>query len=290
MTVTSLPGDVFQDLSQLLGGLVVLDPLEDNTQHLEPVAPTVRESPVRESPSEAADWEADVSMSDTEALPSPLPALAPNPATQALAHQLVDQLLQHHGCPDHGYWVPRGPHATTLSQLVALGCPNILARADMKLHPTDWVTSFPAAARQQLYSGIQTVLTPSHTESTDQPPQAEDLPPPELDLDADARDLAGDQFTVYFDIDSVGGFARSLAVAQQGLSWIAVQLPTSSLTSSMHLDWIPVQFLDAASGQWRSTQAPIYHLPHLPLGHLEGLEVIELMILFPGLYHPSTKY
>ncbi|KAL4982572.1 hypothetical protein BDW68DRAFT_182434 [Aspergillus falconensis] len=184
-TVTSLPGDVFQDLSQLLGGLVVLDPLEDNTQYLEPVAPIVRESLVRESPSKAVDWEVDMSISDAEALPSPPPALAPNLATQALAHQLVDQLLQHHGCPDHGCWVP----------------------ANVKPHPTDWVMSFPAAAWRRLFSGIQTILAPSHTESTDWPPQAEDLLPPELDLDADARDLAGDQFTVYFDIDSAGGFA-----------------------------------------------------------------------------------
>ncbi|KAL5040767.1 hypothetical protein BDW71DRAFT_212801 [Aspergillus fruticulosus] len=285
-TVTSPPGDVFQDLSQSLGGLAVLDPLEDNTQHLEPVAPTVRESPARESPGEAADWEVDVSMSDAEALPSPPPAPAPNPATQALAHQLVDQLLQHHGCPDHGRRVPRGPHATTLSQLVALGCPDVLARADVKPHPTDWATSFPAAAQRRLFSGIQTILAPSHAESTDWPPQAEDLPPPELDLDADARDLAGDQFTVYFDIDSVGGFARSLVVARQGLSWMAVQPPTSSLTSAIHLDRIPVQFLDAASGQWRSTQAPIHHLPHLPLRHLEGLEAIELLLH----YHLPAPY
>ncbi|KAL4981285.1 hypothetical protein BDW68DRAFT_183671 [Aspergillus falconensis] len=144
-TVTLPPGDVFQNLLQLLGGLVVLDPLEDNTQHLEPVAPIVRESPVRESP---------VSMSDAEALPSPPLVPAPNPATQALAHQLVDQLLQHHGCLDHGCWVPRGLHTTTLSQLVALGCPDVLTQADMKPHPMDWATSFPAAARRRLYSGI----------------------------------------------------------------------------------------------------------------------------------------
>ncbi len=123
------------------------------------------------------------SIADTGAAPSPQPAASPDqslrepaegvetdlslplintsPVTTVLAQHLADQLRQHHGCPDHsgGPAPHRQAHSATISQLVSVSCPDILSRADLKPHPADWDTIFPAAARRGLFSGIHAINT-----------------------------------------------------------------------------------------------------------------------------------
>lgn len=45
-----------------------------------------------------------------------------------------------------------------------------------------------------------------------------------------------------FDIDSSGGWATSLAVARKGLYWLVTRPPTSTLTSSLYLDTVYVEW------------------------------------------------
>ncbi|KAL4923109.1 uncharacterized protein BDV17DRAFT_296669 [Aspergillus undulatus] len=59
------------------------------------------------------------------------------PATRALAQYLADQLLQHHGCLEHGGQIPPDPHRMAISELVAIDYPDVLSRPDLKPYPAD---------------------------------------------------------------------------------------------------------------------------------------------------------
>jgi hypothetical protein len=124
------------------------------------------------------------------------------------------------------------------------------------------------------------------------PGAREDSAPPSLDLETDTVPVqnVSSSLSSSFDIDSAGGFASSLAVARKGLHWMAVRPPVSTLTSSLHLGRIPVEFYHTESEQWCRTQVPIHHVPHLPLGRLGGFEAIEILVLFPRLFHPSLQH
>lgn len=108
---------------------------------------------------------------------------------------------------------------------------------------------------------------------------------PSLDLHADTVEPEGLQ--VYFDIDSAGGVASSLAVAKEGLKWKAGRSAVSNLQSSLHLNPIPVQWFDSRR---HSALRPLHQVPHLPFGRLVGFPEVEVYLIFPRLYHPSRDH
>lgn len=184
-----------------------------------------------------------------------------------------------------------------MSELIQMDCPDVLSQNQIQPYPTDWNTCLPAPARRQLFCGIceTSGRAPSETlsepaEESAAPPPSNNIPPPVIDLEPDNISLTGSPFSITFDIDSAGGFATSLAVAQQGLLWMATRPPVTNLTSSLHLAPIPVQFYNSESEQWQSKKVPVHHIPHLPFGRLGGLEAIEIYLIFPRLFHPSLKH
>ncbi|KAE8357305.1 hypothetical protein BDV27DRAFT_164642 [Aspergillus caelatus] len=126
--------------------------------------------------------------------------------------------------------------------------------------------------RQQVYCGIS--AEPSYAE------------PVHVCL---ATDHHSDTVTeVTFDIDSIVGFASSLAVAKQGVRWNPTQMAVSDLQSSLHLDPLPVQYLDPQGRSHRALRA-VHEIPHYTFGRLTGFEDISLILLFPRLYRKEQQ-
>lgn len=209
-----------------------------------------------------------------------------------LAQRLVDQLLQHHGCQNtdhnstwsvqttspsesnHPAFTPTT--TTSLQELSRSVGPDVLSEPNIQKHRTDWDEVFPLAHRRELYTGIGTQATANI--------------PPAIDVDQGSIIPSIGDTEIWFDIDSAGGLASSLAVAREGLVWTTVRPPVSNLHSGLHLPYIPVTFLDPEQERWRSTKQPVHRIPHIPLGRLQGLDGVEVYILFPQLFHPSRDH
>lgn len=207
-----------------------------------------------------------------------------SPQVQQLACRIAQQLLRHHGCPANGHIEPEATVASG-QRIISLReatqqtvVPSVLDNPTFQQHPAPWADEFAPMVRRQLLCG----LGPNATASPGSPgPPAVD---PGLANAAVPRTLP-----VSFDIDSSGGWATSLAVARQGLYWLATRPATSTLTSSLHLDPLLVEWTDTDTQRLHHRHVPVHHVPHLPLGRLRGFEAMEIFIIFPRLYQPSRK-
>jgi hypothetical protein len=126
--------------------------------------------------------------------------------------------------------------------------------------------------KQQVFCGID-------------PGQPDQLPT-HLCLAADHRPDPTLEITL--DIDSVGGFVSSLAVARRGIRWYPTQMPVSDLQLDLHLNPILVQYLNL-NGRAHTVRRPIHQVPHSTFGHLIGFEDISLYLLFPRLYRENQQ-
>jgi hypothetical protein len=132
-----------------------------------------------------------------------------------LAERLVDQLVHHRGCQDARHDTAWADHTTSscdanhvasttsLQELSGRAVPDVLSEPNIQKHRTDWNEVLPPADRRQLYTGIP---TDEHTQA-----------PPAIDLDAGSVEPPAGETKVWFDVDSAGGLASSLAVAREGL-------------------------------------------------------------------------
>ncbi|KAL5366723.1 hypothetical protein BJX96DRAFT_183344 [Aspergillus floccosus] len=175
-----------------------------------------------------------------------------------LARALADQLYQHHGCCRECHEQARAAHHETHSAHTGLGeyVDQININGD-----------FP-----DIYCGIN--------------PQEPDESPTHLCVAADHRPNPSLGVTV--DIDSVGGFVSSLAVARRGIRWHPTQMAVSDLQSSLHLDPISVQYFDS-TGQAHHVRRPVHQVPHYTFGRLIGFEDLSLYLLFPRLYREDQQ-
>lgn len=121
-----------------------------------------------------------------------------------------------------------------------------------------------AARKREIYTGIHSAAADSH--------------PVHVCLDADHQTES--QTGVTFDIDSIVGFAHSLAVAKLGVRWNPTQRPVSDLHSSLHLDPLPVHQV-CRDGRTHCIQRPVHQIPHYTFGRVVGFENISLYFLFP---------
>ena len=129
-----------------------------------------------------------------------------------------------------------------------------------------------AARKREIYTGIRSAAADSH--------------PVHVCLDADHQ--TGSQTGVTFDIDSIVGFAHSLAVAKLGVRWNPTQRPVSDLHSSLHLDPLPVHQV-CRDGRTHCTRRPVHQIPHYTFGRVVGFEDISLYFLFPRLYREEQQ-
>ncbi|KAL3482542.1 hypothetical protein BJX62DRAFT_245829 [Aspergillus germanicus] len=164
-TVTSTEPDPFTDLSESLHGISVYEAVPENAS---PVTP----GPAVQGEDEGA-WSGDesevMSVAGVEVPEGAFLASSPiferrpstptaprerRPATQHLAQQLAEQLLQHHGCMDHSDHGPQSTPTVTLANLTNMDCPDVLSRPEIQPYPVDWDQLLPAPARRQLFSDL----------------------------------------------------------------------------------------------------------------------------------------
>ena len=84
--------------------------------------------------------------------------------------------------------------------------------------------------------------------------------------------------TVTYDIDSIMGFAGSLAMAKQGIRFNPTPHVVSNLAADIHLTF-PV-----VGEGGRPRQVPLHMVPHYLLGRLVGQEDITIFLFFPRLH------
>ena len=95
---------------------------------------------------------------------------------------------------------------------------------------------------------------------------------------------------MWLNINSAGGIASNLAIAQEGITWKAGHNAVSNLQSSLHLNPLPVHWYNPSSGRLRHQHQPVHQIPHLPFGELTGFQEVELYLIFPQLYDPSQEH
>ncbi len=83
---------------------------------------------------------------------------------------------------------------------------------------------------------------------------------------------------IQYDIDSMLGFAESLAFAKQGLYLNFAPQFHQNLQANVHLS-LPV--IDHSSGRARTKHVPLFKVPHIRLGRVVGAEGISVYIFFP---------
>lgn len=208
---------------------------------------------------------------------------------EPLAILLADHLQHPYSC-DHEIPQqtpnppPVTPHTCTLSlsTIVQWSCPDVLGIDAISQHPMPWDELIPPTMRRQVFTGISTETPTTEHDSRPSHPS-----PPTVELESDTIPSGGSLQT-WFDIDSAGGFASNLAVARGGLDWKAGRAAVSNLSSSLHLEKVPVQWADP-SGRLRQSRRPVHRVPHLPFGRLTPFRAIEVYILFPYLFEPTRE-
>ncbi|EAU29224.1 predicted protein, partial [Aspergillus terreus NIH2624] len=150
--------------------------------------------------------------------------------------------------------------------------PDVLGSATIAARESNLAQQVTKARKQQIYCGID--------------PHKPDESPTHLCVAADHRPDPSLGVTV--DIDSVGGFVSSLAVARRGIRWHPTQMAVSDLQSSLHIDPVSVQYFDS-TGQAHHVRRPVHQVPHYTFGRLIGFEDISLYLLFPRLYREDQQ-
>ena len=205
-----------------------------------------------------------------------------------LAGQLVEQLRRHHGCnvQQNGHDTPEDSTSSgvSLSDMTAWNCPDVLGKASISEYPTPWDSLLPIEERRRLYCGVTSRPEASRSSDDEEPDSRHTT----IDLESDAVP-ATSSLHAKFDIDSAGGFASSLAVARDGFNWKAPRSSISNLRSSLHLDRLPVRWVDGRTGRLRRSQRPVHQVPHLPFGRLAGFAEVEVYLLFPGLFNGERQ-
>ncbi|KAE8383945.1 hypothetical protein BDV23DRAFT_177430 [Aspergillus alliaceus] len=157
-----------------------------------------------------------------------------------LGRSLTDQLYHHHGCCEHCHSQQQAEHDTQHADHT--GLKDYLQQIQTE-------GGFPDVL--QIYCSIY-VISPDP-----------DPDPVHICLTTDHH--ADTVTEVTFNIDSIVGFASSLAVAKQGVRWNPTQMAVSDLQSSLHLDPLPVQYWDQ-HGQSHQVHRPVYEIPHYTFG------------------------
>lgn len=206
------------------------------------------------------------------------------PTVQVLGQALTDQLYTHHGCCVHCHHQQKTQHSTQYTDYSGLkdylervvtegGSPDILRVPTIVQRKDHFTGQISSKQKQQIYCGIS--AGSSHTESV------------HVCL---ATDHLSDTVTeVTFDIDSIVGFASSLAVARQRVQWNPTQIAVSNLQSSLYLDSLSMQYLDS-QGQFHRALRDVHEILHYTFGRLTGFEDIFFILFFPRLYRKEQQF
>ncbi|KAF7174073.1 hypothetical protein CNMCM6106_008192 [Aspergillus hiratsukae] len=215
------------------------------------------ETPVLRAPRTGSERRRVVNQSNIEIrVPRP-PIIGPGEDICTLARALADQLYQHHGCCHQCHEQAHRIHTALADYLDHINTdgdfPDVLSSTTIATRESNLAQRVTKERKQQVFCGIG-------------PGQPDQLPT-HLCLAADHR--PGPTLGVTLDIDSVGGFVSSLAVARRGIRWYPTQMPVSDLQSGLHVNPISVQYLDP-NGQAHTVRRPVHQVPHCTFGRLIG--------------------
>jgi hypothetical protein len=195
-------------------------------------------------------------------------AFEPNPVeTVDVAAKLVEQLMRFHGCDtyvqneqDHN----SGAGHTTLDGFIShhsaipdtLSAPHMLAKG--QVHPSGaekWKHAFLGTTAEEVETPMTVCMQCSCAE------KPSDAVP-----------------AITYDVDSIMGFARTLAVAKQGIRFNATPHILSNLDSDIHLTLLTPTSND------RTRRVPLHMVPHYQFGRVVGYKDVTLYLFFPYLY------
>lgn len=188
--------------------------------------------------------------------------------TVDVAVELVEQLARFHGCEAHHHEQANQDHDAATSRHVALedivltcrSLPDTLGSDTML--PQGRVSHGEAESWKHLFLGT----------SPEYPHESK-----HVCLHCSRRQAPLLHPNIMFDIDSVMGFADSLAVAKQGIRFNLTPQVVSNLAADVHLTlWV--------SDGGRGHRVPLYTVPHYLLGQPVGQEDIMIFLFFPKLY------
>ena len=151
-----------------------------------------------------------------------------------------------------------------------LGSPSILPHnSEHRQRSYDWARLFEGRSHEQHSSADESSLDSDSDGSNDQPAT--------VCLACSEQPARTNE--VQYDIDSIIGFAQSLAFAQQGLYLNFAPQFHQNLHTNVHLT-LPV--IDHSSGRARTKHVPLFKVPHIRLGRVVGAEGISVFIFFPA--------
>jgi hypothetical protein len=90
--------------------------------------------------------------------------------------------------------------------------------------------------------------------------------------------------SITVDIDSICGFARSLAAFRQGIRWLLHTSNGNLIRGKIH--GISIPLLDYENSERR---VPVEKIPHLHIGSLAGWSEVQIYILFPAIYQARSR-
>jgi hypothetical protein len=187
--------------------------------------------------------------------------------TVDIAAKLAEQLMRFHGCDTHAQNEQdhnSGAGHTTLDGFIShhdaipdtLSAPHMLAKG--QVHPSDaeeWRHAFLGTTAEEVETPMTVCMQCSCAE------RPSDAAP-----------------AITYDVDSIMGFARTLAVAKQGIRFNVTPHVISNLDSDIHLTLLT----PTSNGQTR--RVALHTVPHYQFGRVVGYEDVTLYLFFPHLY------
>ena len=163
-----------------------------------------------------------------------------------------------------------------------LGSPSILPHdSEHRQRSYDWAQLFEGGSHEQ-HSSANESSSDSDSDSDPNSERHDDEPPATVCLACSEQPARTNE--VQYDIDSIVGFAQSLAFAQKGLYLNFAPQFHQNLCTNVHLT-LPV--IDHSSGRARTKHVPLSKVPHIRLGRVVGAKGISVYIFFPAQWNPE---
>lgn len=220
------------------------------------------------------------------------------------AHELGRHLMQFQGCPGDSHLAQTSEHdriqalagSTAHLTLNALDKHLIRARVPCVIDKRQLLSMSQRAALPQpnwaqIFDGYEASKhedsagsTPSRGRPAREPTPT---PPPDAGhLCLRCSQVEAPSAEISFDIDSLLGFADSLAFARQGLTITLSPRFHYNIQTDLHIRM--TAWRDSPRGL-TAVQVPLHHVPHYCLGRVVGHEDITVYLFFPRMYEPGKQ-
>ncbi|KIM92542.1 hypothetical protein OIDMADRAFT_185116 [Oidiodendron maius Zn] len=234
----------------------------------------------------------------------------PLPATASALH-LIRQLQRPYTCSEeahklrlknHLYRIERHRHTrhecSSLADIRDIVDPTLPANSHIP-HPLSRRDITIAGKQKGLHpSDLDALPGPLKTEGLYRDPrfaqlyEGREAPPARprnacLHLNEESR--LGRTLVPTFDIDSICGWASSLAVCKQGLRWLPKGLRVTNIQNNIHGIYLRIDQEPKGGGPPQPVPVAVHKIPHLCLGRVISLLGINLYVFFPRIYRARLE-